>query len=609
MSERPPLLAVEHLTVSLTSQVPIIEDVNLRLGPGEILGLVGESGSGKSTLALALLGFARPGASIAGGEVAIAGEPMLRRSERELRRLRGRLVSYVPQDPASSLNPSRRLGAQVVDRILDRPADDRDRLVRRALERAQLPASDQFLRRFPHQSSGGQQQRALIAMAIVGESSLVVLDEPTTGLDVVTQAGLLQEILDLRESLGISLVYVSHDIAAVATVADVIAVMYAGRIVEQGRTQDILHRPVHPYTLGLMKSVPDHTRPTRIKGLPGVAVGVGEWPDGCAYAPRCPQAAPECRRGVPRPEEVSAAHVVRCIHWRGTPALKRAPGSPRLSTVAPAGAVVDIESLRATHRGRHEEVVAADDISFSIVAGECVALVGESGSGKTTIARCIAGLHPPAAGTIRLHGKVLAARARQRSLESRRRVQFIFQNPYESLNPRHRVMATISDAAMILRGLSRHEAENETAQVLEQVRLPVRVAERFPGELSGGERQRVAIARALAARPDVVICDEITSALDVSVQAAVLELLDNLRAELGLSILLITHDIGVVASAASRVIVLNHGKICESGAIGDVLASPSHDYTKLLLASAPRLELEAITESTEIRMNGLASRP
>ena len=598
MNGQAPLLVANDLTVSLTSDVPIVEDANLRLGRGEILGVVGESGSGKSTLALALLGFARPGGYFARGEVLIEGESMLGRSERDLRRLRGKLVSYVPQDPASSLNPSRRLRDQLMDRLLDRPSKERDPLMRRAVDRAQLPATDQFLERFPHQISGGQQQRALIAMAIAGEPSLLVLDEPTTGLDVVTQAGLLREILSLRETLGVSMIYVSHDIAAVSEVADVIAVMYAGRIVEQAPTRKILAEPVHPYTLGLMNSVPDHTKPVRLKGLPGVAVGVGEWPRGCAYAPRCSQATPESRESLP-PLAIAGTsdHYVRCINWRQTPKFER-----RLTGISRrergSKTVVAVEGLRAVHGKGRDEVVAAHDVSFAVNSGECVALVGESGSGKTTIARCIAGLHVPATGSVTLHGEPLPARARDRDLESRRRLQFIFQNPYESLNPRHRVMETISDAAVFLRDLSKADAEAETARALEQVRLPARVADRFPGELSGGERQRVAIARALAANPEVLICDEITSALDVSVQATVMELLESLRTQLGLSILFITHDLGLVASAADRVLVLSRGAICESGAVDDVLTNPQADYTKLLLSSAPRLKVGPPEETT-----------
>jgi peptide/nickel transport system ATP-binding protein len=589
------LLSVSGLTVSLSSGVPIIQDVDVSVRKGEILGLVGESGSGKSTLALAMLGFARAGAQILKGEVVVAGEAMVGRPESELRRSRGRLVSYVPQDPQSSLNPGRRIVDQLEDRIRERNKSEWPALVAAALDRAQLPHTEEFLSRFPHQLSGGQQQRSLIAMAIVAEPALVVLDEPTTGLDVVTQAGLLREILRLRGSLGIGVVYVTHDVAAVASVADTISVMYAGRIVEQGTAQEMLRRPVHPYTVGLLESVPDHSRPVHLKGLRGVAVGVGDWPPGCAFAPRCSQADADCRAALPAlVESASSAHLVRCIHWHQTPEPVYL-GESRASVSADGEAVLRVSGLRAVHRSRKSEVVAAEDVSFSIGPGECLALVGESGSGKTTIARCIAGLHPPAAGSIYLGETELAAQAHKRSREARRRLQFIFQNPYESLNPRHRIEASITGAATVLRRLTRQQAQAEATRVLEEVRLSARLAQRFPGELSGGERQRVAIARALVAEPDLLVCDEITSSLDVSVQAAILDLLDNLRKRHGLAMLFITHDLGVVASTADRVVVLNKGVICETGGIPDVLVHPRDDYTKLLLESAPQLTPGTIT--------------
>ena len=584
------LLAVDDLAVSLTSGVPIVTEVELRLQRGQILGVVGESGSGKSTLALALLGFVRPGAVITSGEIAIDGTRLDGRSEKDLREMRGHLVSYVPQDPATSLNPARRIGQQILDRIPHSGKSERGALVRRSLDRAQLPSDDGFLRRFPHQLSGGQQQRVLIAMAIVGEPPLIILDEPTTGLDVITQARLLEEIVRLRDDLHLTLVYVSHDIAAVATVADDIAVMYAGRVVEQGPAERVLRRPAHPYTVGLTESVPDHTAPLKLQGLPGLAVGIGEWPAGCPFAPRCQQATALCNDKMPGREESSVGHTVRCFEWRATPALKRTPSGTQYAS-DDREAVLSIEGLRAVHRGRGEEVVAAADISFEVLSGECVALVGESGSGKTTIARCLAGLHRPSAGLIRLHGTPLALLARDRERAARQQLQIVFQNPYDSLNPRHRVKDAIGRVASTLGGLSGREADTAVLTALDQVRLPGRVLERFPGELSGGERQRIAIARALVARPTVLICDEITSSLDVSVQGAVLDVLGDLRHQLGLAMLFITHDLGLVASAADRVLVLNGGHLCEAGPVATVLSHPVDDYTRTLVQAAPRLDV------------------
>jgi peptide/nickel transport system ATP-binding protein len=332
------------------------------------------------------------------------------------------------------------------------------------------------------------------------------------------------------------MVYVSHDLAVVAQIADRIAVMYAGRIVEEGPAAAVLAEPKHPYTRGLIASIPDHVTPRRPRGMPGIAVGVGEHPVGCAFVPRCSQKVDRCEAELPELEEIADARRARCFEWRRTPALEpaeRALGGAAARAAETGTALLAVEGLRAEHGARFGTVVAADDVSFTLSGGECVALVGESGSGKTTIARCVAGLHPPAAGRILLDGVELAGKARKREREQRRRIQIVFQNPYDSLNPRHRVADAVARPARVLRDLPQQEAETEVAELLERVRLPARIARRFPGELSGGERQRVAIARALAAHPDVLICDEVTSALDVSVQAAVLEVLSELRAELG----------------------------------------------------------------------------
>jgi peptide/nickel transport system ATP-binding protein len=582
-----PALAVDGLCIELASGEPVVEDVSFRIEHGEVLGLVGESGSGKTTTALALLGYARPGIRIVGGTVEVDGKRLSGLSETEVRRCRGRMISYVPQDPATSLNPSVRVGDQVGG-ILGRSADAEGR-VADALELVQLPSSREFRRRFPHQLSGGQQQRVAIAAALVCRPSVVLMDEPTTGLDVVTQANLLAQVRRLQQELGFAIVYVSHDLAVVASIADRIAVMYAGRVVENGPAALVLSEPHHPYSLGLLSSVPDPREPRVLRSIPGMAVGVGDRPTGCAFAPRCTQRVAACEESVPPLVETTGDRLVRCLEWPRTPALALESRTPSSAVRAMPKGLLFTESLRAEHRGRGPSVVAASNVSFAIAGGECVALVGESGSGKTTIARCVAGLHAPTLGRILLDGVPLAALAAGRTREERRRIQIVFQSPYDSLNPRHRVADSIARPARILRGLSRKQAETAVAGLLERVRLPARLAQRFPGELSGGERQRVAIARALAAHPDLVVCDEITSALDVSVQAAVLELLAELRAELGLALLLITHDLGVVASVADRVLVLENGLVCEQGPVLSLLSRPEHEYTRRLVAAAPTL--------------------
>jgi peptide/nickel transport system ATP-binding protein len=590
VSEPALLLSIEGLRIALASGAAVVDDVSLEIERGQILGIVGESGSGKTTLGVSALGYVRPGARFERGAVTVDGEQVAGRSPKELARLRRRLVSYVPQDPAASLNPSIRIEEHIRDRVRSWPAGEQHDLIDDALRLAQLPIEDAFKRRYPHELSGGQQQRVLLAMAIAGRPELIVLDEPTTGLDVVVQSLILKEVTRLRDELGVTFIFVSHDIAAVGSVADRIAVMYAGRIVEQGATEQILKDPKHPYTADLLACVPHHARPTLPRGIPGTALGVGEWPPGCPYAARCRHRVAACEEAMPPPEHVGAPdHEVWCIRWREIP-----PGSPHS---APEGAradraaetVLDVRKLTAGHRAPAGRVVAAREISFSISSGECVALVGQSGSGKTTIARCVAGLHAPDGGEIRLHGTPLASSAAERPREARRRVQMVFQNPYESLNPRHTVRAAIERPARVLRGLSVQEAATEASHALDQVGLSARLAHRYPRDLSGGERQRVAIARALTVNPELLICDEITSALDVSVQATVLEVLDQLRSTLGLAILFITHDLGVVASVADRVLVLNRGHVCETGIARDVLMNPTDEYTRLLVSSAPAL--------------------
>jgi peptide/nickel transport system ATP-binding protein len=507
------------------------------------------------------------------------------------RKLRGKVVSYVPQNPAGSLNPSIRVGDTILEMVHAHRAGGRAAPpVADALERVGLSGTPEFQRRYPHQLSGGQQQRVCISVALVCEPPVVVLDEPATGLDVVTQARLLDELVRLRRDAGVSMIYVTHDLAVVAGFADRVAVMYAGRIIESGPTAEILRRPKHPYTRGLLNSIPDHARPRRLVPIGGVAVGLQGRPPGCAFAPRCPLRIDACEAEVPALRSVGERHEARCIRPNDVePPESSPPPVMKRERSEPPAPLLTVENLRAEHRGRGEVVVAASDISFTLGTGECVALVGESGSGKTTIARTIAGLHRPSAGQIVLMGEQLAAEARKRSRTQRQRIQIVFQDPSDALNPRHAVRSAVARPAQVLRGLSRTEADAEADRLLNLVRLPDGIGDRYPAELSGGERQRVGIARALAATPEVMICDEITSALDVSVQAAVLNLIADLQESLGLSLLLITHDLGVVSTIADRVLVLERGSIVESGETRSVLTEPKHPYTRSLLAAAPSL--------------------
>jgi peptide/nickel transport system ATP-binding protein len=584
-----PVLEVTRLEVRVIGGPAIVEDVTLSLAAAEVLGVVGESGCGKTTTAVALLGRERRGTRVTNGSVRVLGTEMFQLPEDRRRHLRGKLISYVPQEPGTSLNPSLRVRDQVREVLrAHAPERDSDALASELLTRVGLPGDRPFARRFPHQLSGGQQQRVAIAAALAAGPAVLVLDEPTTGLDVATQALILEEIRRLQRELNVAMVYVSHDLAVVASIADRAIVMYAGKVVEEGPIGQVLYSPRHPYTHGLVSSVPDHHSPRRLRGIAGVVVGIGERPPGCAFAARCGQARPQCQSQAPELQEVAPGHCVRCHFWRDTPPLVREP--PLATRDSPRGpALLSVRGLSADYPSSAGRTAAVRGVSFSIQPSDAVALVGESGSGKTTIARCIAGLHVHGSGEMVFDGKPLPWGAKNRPRELRRKIQIVFQNPYDSLNPRQSIQQQIARPARLLRGMSRSEARREAQTMLGHVRLPARIADRYPNELSGGERQRVAIARALVAQPTLLVCDEITSALDVSVQGAVLDLLADLQARLGLALLVISHDLGVVASVADQVIVLHAGRIREQAATRQLLHTPQDEYTKMLLETAPRL--------------------
>jgi peptide/nickel transport system ATP-binding protein len=590
-SSRPAdVLRLEGVQVRIPNGAVMVDDISLTLNAGEIVCLVGESGSGKTTTALTAFGYCAPNLRISEGKVVVADRDV---DYASLHRIRGREIAYVPQNPGGALNPSMRVVDAVADMVR---IPDADRASKRAtalemLDRVGLPATEEFGRRYPHQLSGGQQQRVCIAAALASNPKVVVLDEPTTGLDVVTQDRILTELLRLRDEQHVSMLYVTHDLAVAAQIADRIVVVYGGYIVEEGPAEQVLRRPAHPYTRGLLRATPDHAVMRALSVMQGVPVDVGDRPPGCAFSPRCGQKVDACESVLPEIEPAGEHHGVRCPRWRHTPEIDWAAAAS--ATLNPPSSdpepVLRVTDLCAEHKTRRGTVVAAAGISFDLRRGECVALVGESGSGKTTIARVIAGLHPTWSGSVCLGGTPLKAEARHRSREQRRNIQIVFQSPTDTLNPRHTVGQTLMRPVRTLRGLSRKAAEAEVKTLLDAVHVPTRFADRYPRELSGGQRQRIGIARALAADPDVIVCDEITSALDVSVQARILELLRELQKDRGVSLLFVTHDLGVVATIASEVLVLEKGLICESGPSKQLLAAPEHDYTKKLLDAAPSL--------------------
>lgn len=596
-----PTVTVDRLRIiGIPSMAAIVDQISLEVRPGEILGVVGESGSGKTTLGLALLNYCKAGTQVDDGSVVVDGKDLAKLDWRAVRHLRGRTVAYIPQSPASALNPALRVSTQLKECLNDDSASVIQR-VREVLREVALPDDDAFLAKYPHQLSGGQQQRVAIAMAFIARPALIVLDEPTTGLDVSTQEHVLKTIRAMCLTYRCAAVYISHDMAVVAELADRIAVMYSGRIVEIGDTAEVLAGPRHPYTARLLLAVPDLDARRPMVGIPGHAPSPLARPQGCAFAPRCPIADNGCSIAPPDVTQVGTRHSVRCFNAAHTLPPASSVATLHLSERAEAQQpVIEIQGLQAGY-GR---VRVLEDINLSVYPGECLALLGESGSGKTTLSRCIAGLHSDFTGELLLEGEAIANSSFKRSRAQRRRIQYIFQNPYESLNPRRTVRELILQPLTALRGKV-DNADDVVVQALERASLRPDHAYRYPEQLSGGERQRVAIARALATDPDVLICDEITSALDVSVQSSLVALLRELQKDMGLTLLFITHNIALVRNVAQHVAVLEAGRIVELGAVEDVFANPQHPYTRSLMQDTPNFQLSANLHTPTLRAEAL----
>jgi len=587
-AQREVRLKVTGLEVRLGRSGPdVVGDVSFAVPAGQVLGLVGESGSGKTTVALALLGHTRRGLRITAGQVLLDGTDLLALSPRDLRAARGARVSYVPQDPSSALNPTLRVGTQIreVLRVHPGAAGDAGDRVAEVMREAYLDPTPEMLRRYPHQLSGGQQQRITLAMAFACRPSLIVLDEPTTGLDVSTQRHVLDTVRSLCRSYGVAAVYVSHDLAVVSGLVSEVAVMYAGRVVEIGPVARLFGEPVHPYTRGLIGAVPSPERAEALAGIDGQQPRPGRRGAGCSFAARCDHATGDCTTEAPEPVTV-AGRSVRCLRAREIQAThpERVPavaGKP----AAPAAPALSVRGVTASYGS----TPVLSGVGLEVPPRACVAVVGESGSGKTTLARCVAGLHGNWTGEITFQGAPLARGARQRDKDVLRRVQYIFQNPYTSLNPRKTVGQIIDQQLKQFTGLSRRDRSARAAGVLEDVSLGQDLLSCYPDQLSGGERQRVAIARALVVQPELLICDEVTSSLDVSVQAIIVELLRRIQRERHLAMIFITHNLALVRSIAQSAVVLRRGAVAESGPVGQILEHPADPYTRRLMQDVPKL--------------------
>ena len=610
-----PLLDIRGLTVRYRTpggEAEALTDLTLSIARGATLALVGESGSGKSTVALAAMGLLPAEARVPQGRVLFDGQDVLALGEAARRRLRGARLGLVFQDPFSVLNPALRIGDQVGEGLVHHHGLGREQAFARAVElldEVGIVAPAAVARSYPHELSGGMRQRALIAGALASEPDLLILDEPTTALDVTIEAQILELLEGLRARRGLTMLFISHNLGVVRRVAGEVAVLYAGQVVEQGRTEDVLHRPVHPYAKGLLAAIPRlgggrH----RLAAIPGRLPDLRAPPPGCRFAPRCPFATPDS--AAPQVLRTVGERQVRCANAEGLAATPW-PAPPNEPDGAVAGGRLDepnadpvvavagltktfvlgaglgFEGWRPVRRATR--ITPVDAIDLDIAEGEVLGLVGESGSGKTTLGRAILRLVEPDAGSIRIAGKLVSGLP-QRALEPMRRAaQIVFQNPDSSLNPRRTVGELIARPIVRFGLAPPGEVPARVRALLDRVRLPAHYADRYAHQMSGGEKQRVGIARALATEPRFIVCDEPVSALDVSVQAAIVNLLADLRDRLGVAFLFISHDISVVAHLADRVAVMHRGKLVEVGAVEQVMNAPRHPYTQRLIAAVPRV--------------------
>ena len=597
------LLSINGLSIGYSDTqsrpVAVVSSVDLSLAAGETLGLVGESGCGKSTLLLAIMGFYKAGLHRLGGDLQFMGEDPGVMPAADLQKLRGGRMALIPQNAGQSLTPTMKIENQLFEALRlhsDLPSGLWRQRCFSLLDRVQLPDPGELLKRYPHELSGGQQQRIAIAMALASEPDLLLLDEPTTGLDVTTQVHVLDLLREITAETHTAMIYVSHDIGVISAVCNKIAIMYAGELVELGDKNDLIDNPAHPYTKGLLDSIPrmhQDRLPVSLEGLQPQP-GQRNLDNQCVFVERCSYARPVCQEHKPDSSTVSARQV-KChfaseaLGWKSVegrdPINKPTKFSRVVLRVKDLSVSYDRPSLKRWFTGREPSLVT-QGIEFEIRRGEILGLVGESGSGKSTLLKTIAGLQKPFSGSLMLNDQFdLHHSVGSRNADCKQKIQLVFQNPDASLNPSQTVEVILARPIKLYFGSSDEAIRQQIDEMLTRVNLPLAYRTRYPGQLSGGEKQRIAIARALVAKPDLILCDEITSALDVSVQASIIKLLLRLRQESQLAILFVSHDLAVVDVLADQVVVLEQGRIRESGPVSRVFSDPGDAYTQSLLAS------------------------
>ncbi|RTL71282.1 MAG: ABC transporter ATP-binding protein [Hyphomicrobiales bacterium] len=600
-----PLIEISDLSVQFNTShgtVRAVEGLSYAVHPGEMVAIVGESGSGKSVSALTIMRLLPPGTSrITSGSIRFDGRDLLKLGEEEMRQIRGRDVAMIFQEPMTSLNPVLRIGLQITEPLTIHLGLDEKAARARAIELLTLVGitdPESRLNQYPHELSGGMRQRVMIAIGLACNPKLLIADEPTTALDVTIQAQILELMKDLSRRLGIAVIMITHNLGIVARYADRVNVMYAARIVESGTAERVFGRPMHPYTRGLLAAVPrlDRGRTSKLATIDGAPPNLLAPPEGCRFRPRCRFAIEACTRTPPL-EAVEPGHLAACIRAREIENLDRetveGASAARPTNATPQPAILDVRHaskhfpIKGGLFSRTRAIRAVNDVSIAVRRGETLGLVGESGCGKSTLGRLVLRLDEPTSGEIYFDGGDIAHLDRKEMIDVRRKMQVIFQDPYSSLNPRMTVGQIIAEPMRVHGIKPRKEIGPRVAELLQLVGLYPYMALRYPHELSGGQRQRVGIARALAVEPKVIVCDEAVSALDVSIQGQVINLLEHLQQQLGLTYLFIAHDLAVVRHISTAVAVMYLGRIVEHAPSDELFANPKHPYTQALLAAAP----------------------